>query len=123
MTPIRTTLALLLASGLLASGAAALAKAPKEKTVHGAIAVNRDTRAFGYASNSKTATDAKREALRQCGDKKCEVVSSFRNGCAAVADDGKKLVPMTGATRDEAETKVMRKCGAGCKVLAWACTP
>ena len=29
---------------------------------------------------------------------------------------------MTGVTRDEAETKVMRKCGKDCTVLAWACT-
>ena len=123
MNPIRTTLALVLAAGLVYPGAPVLAKSPKGKTVHGAIAVNRDTKAVGYAYDLKTAQEAKREALKQCGERKCEVLTSFKNGCAAVAHRERKLMGMSGVTRDEAETKVMRKCGAECKVLAWACTP
>ena len=119
---IHTRVVLLLLSAVLILPASALAKAPKEKPIHGAIAINRDSNAVGYAYDFKTALDAKREALKQCGEKKCEVVASFRNGCAAVASGGKKLVTMTGATRDEAETKVTRKCGAECRIVAWACT-
>ena len=120
--PAYPTFALLVAVGLALPGAPAPAAAPKGKTVHGAIAVNRDTQVFGYAYDARTATDARREALKQCGEKKCEVLTSFKNGCAAVASAQRKLVSMTGTTRDEAETKVLRKCGAECKVLAWACT-
>ena len=121
MNPIRVTIALLLAAGLVFPGAPALAKSPK-KTVYGAIAVNRDTHVAGYAYDFKTAQEAKREALKQCGERKCEVLASFKNSCAAVANGHNKLITMTGATRDEAETKVMRKCGKDCTVLAWACT-
>ena len=119
--PVRAAIALLLAAGVLIAGAPALAKAPK-KTVHGAIAVNRDTKAVGYAYDFKTAQEAKREALKQCGEKKCEVLASFRNGCAAAATGKGRMMTMTGATRDEAETKVMRKCGKDCALVAWACT-
>lgn len=110
----------MLATGLVFSGASA--PAPKAKAIHGAIAVNRDTKAAGYAYNFKTAIEAKREALKQCGERKCEVLASFHNGCAAIADSQGKLTTMTGATRDEAETKATRGCGAECKILAWACT-
>ena len=118
------TIALLLAAGLFFSSApasASPAKTPK-KTVYGAIAANRDGKAVGYAYDFKTSKDAKREALRQCGEQKCEVLVTFRNGCAAAASGKGKVVTMTGTTRDEAETKVMRKCGKDCAVLAWACT-
>ena len=118
----RATVAVLIAGGVLGAGAPALAKAPK-KAVYGAIAVNRDTKAVGYAYDFKTAQEAKRAALKQCGEQKCEVLASFRNGCAAAATGNKgKLATMTGATRDEAETKATRKCGKDCTILAWACT-
>ena len=114
-------IALLLAAGLLSAGAPAHAKAPK-KSVYGAIAVNRDTRVVGYAYDFKTSQEAKRAALTQCGERKCEVLVTFRNGCAAAATGRDRFVTMTGVTQDEAETKVMRKCGKGCAILAWACT-
>jgi hypothetical protein len=122
MNPFRPTIVLILSAGLMFPGAPALAKSPKGKTVHGAIAVNRDTRVVGYAYDFKTAPEAKREALKQCGERKCEVLASFKNGCAAVAGGQSKAMAMTGVTRDEAETKVLRKCGKDCTVLAWACT-
>src|SRR5262245_47835401 len=112
MNPLRAMGAWVLTAVLLSASASVLAKSEKKgKTVHGAIAVNRDAQAVGYAYDFKTAQEAKREALKQCGDKKCEVVVGFKNGCAAVAGVRNKLVATTGITRDEAETKVMRKCG------------
>jgi len=119
--PAAATIAWLFAAGLAMGCAPALAKVPK-KTVYGAIAANRDTKAVGYAYDFKTSQEAKREALRQCGEQKCEVLVTFRNGCAAAATGKGRMTTMTGATRDEAETKVMRKCGKDCTVLAWACT-
>ena len=115
-------IAFLLLAVSLAAPAAAAAKDKKKSGAHGAIAINRDSKAVGYAYDFKTAQDAKREALAQCGEKKCEVVVSFRGGCAAVARSGKRLATSTGVTRDEAETKATRKCGKDCAVLAWACT-
>jgi hypothetical protein len=113
-----------IAISLLAAGMTVPAAAAEggKKGSHGAIAINRDSRAVGYAYDFKSAQDAKREALARCGEKQCEVVVTFRGGCAAVARSGKRLVTAAGATRDEAETKATRKCGKDCAVLAWACT-
>ena len=121
MVALRTAAVLLLAASLAVPAAAAPAQ--KGKGSHGAIALNRDSKAVGYAYDFKAAQDAKREALARCGEKKCEVVATFRGGCAAVAGSGKRLGTSTGATRDEAETKATRKCGGkDCAVVAWACT-
>ena len=118
----RAVAVVLLAVSLAAAAAGAMAAEKKSSGSHGAIAVNRDSKAVGYAYDFKGARDAKRAALAQCGEKKCEVVASFRGGCAAVAGSGKRLATSTGATRDEAESKATRKCGKDCAVVAWACT-
>jgi Domain of unknown function (DUF4189) len=122
MTPVRALVTLVLAAGLACPAACALAKSQKGKAVYGAIAVNRDTRGVGYAYDFKNAQEAKREALKQCGGGKCELLTSFKNGCAAVAEGRNRLTMANGMTRDEAETKATRKCGADCRILAWACT-
>ena len=116
---------LLLALALTGAATIAPAKEPgksQAKGSHGAIAINRGSKAVGYAYDFKTAQDAKREALRQCGEKQCEVAVSFRGACGVVSGSGKRIATATGVTRDEAETKAMRKCGKDCAVLAWACT-
>ena len=116
---------LLLAAALTGAATLAPAKAPAKsqaKGPHGAIAINRGSKAVGYAYDFKTAKDAKRAALDQCGEKQCEVVVTFRGACAAVSGNGKRIATATGITRDEAETKATRKCGKDCAVLAWACT-
>jgi hypothetical protein len=101
----------------------ALAKIVKKKGLHGAIALQRETGQFGYASDSTTLRAAKIEALRQCADPRCEVVASFRNACGALARGPKKYFSATGATRQEAETKALRLCAAkDCAVTTWACT-
>jgi len=122
---LRAMAVLLLAAGLAVPAAQAPAKEPAKKQAkgpHGAIALNRGSKAVGYAYDFKTAQDAKREALRQCGEKQCEVVVSFHSGCGAVSGSGKRISTATGITRDEAETKATRKCGKECAVIAWACT-
>ena len=121
-SPLRAMAGVLLAVALLCPGASAAAAKDPGKGAYGAIALNRDSKAVGYAYDFKAAKDAKREALVQCGEKKCEVVASFRGGCAAVSGSGKKLETATGSTRDEAETKASRQCGKDCAVLAWACS-
>lgn len=109
------------AAVLLPAVASAAHKAPRN-AVYGAIAVNPKTKAYGYTYDFGNSRDAKREALRQCGEPACEVVANFRNGCAAVAAGKGKPAAATGATRQEAEAKALRRCGGDCAVLAWACT-
>jgi len=88
----------------------------------GAIAYHRASQSWGVSFDKARARDASVEALKQCGQRECEVVHKFKNGCAALADGPKAAAATSGATRDEAETKALKRCGAGCKPIAWACT-
>lgn len=94
---------------------------------HGAIAYDRESQAWGLSYDKVRARDASIEALKQCGRKQCEVVRKFRSGCAALAQGTKGFAAVSGATRDEAETKTLRRCGErnggkDCTLVAWACT-
>jgi hypothetical protein len=88
----------------------------------GAIAYHRLSQSWGVSFDTAKERDASVAALRQCGHRECEVVHKFKNGCAALADGPTKAATASGATRDEAETKAMKKCGGGCQPIAWACT-
>ena len=93
----------------------------------GAIAYHRASQSWGVSFDQPHSRDAAQEALKQCGHKNCEVLHRFKNGCAALADSPKKAFTASGATRDEAETRVLRICSgpkgdAGCRAVAWACT-
>ena len=105
----------------------ALAKVVVKKGVYGAIALQRETDQFGYAYNAVTSRAAKLEALKQCADPRCEVVVAFSNACGALARQPargpKGYFSATGATRQEAETKALRRCvSKDCAIAAWACT-
>jgi hypothetical protein len=93
----------------------------------GAIAYHRATQSWGVSYDMARARDASIDALKQCGQNECEVVHKFKNGCAALADGPKVFAPSSGATRAEAETKALKRCGtlnkgASCNLVAWACT-
>ena len=89
----------------------------------GAIAYHQDSGSVGYSYDFGSSREARTEALKQCNHLKCEVILGFRSACAALAKTPKKSAAMTGATRQEAEAKALRKCGAkDCEVLVWACT-
>jgi len=94
---------------------------------YGAIAYHRESHSWGLSFDKARARDANVQALQQCGRKQCEVVRKFRNGCAALAEGPKTFAAVSGVTRDEAETKTLRRCGErnrgkDCTLLAWACT-
>jgi len=88
----------------------------------GAIAYHRASQSWGVSYDMARSRDAGVEALKQCGHRQCEVIHKFKNGCAALADGSKAAATSSGATRDEAETKALKRCGAGCRPIAWACT-
>jgi hypothetical protein len=92
------------------------------RVYNGAIAYHRDSSSYGYAIDRNTAREAQIEALRQCRHPECEVVVRLRNNCGAVANGPQRFFTGTGATREEAQTKAMRACGATCELAAWACT-
>jgi Domain of unknown function (DUF4189) len=94
---------------------------------YGAIAYHRESQSWGLSFDKARARDANVQALQQCGRKQCEVVHKFKNGCAALAEGPKTFAAVSGATRDEAETKTLRRCsekngGKDCTLIAWACT-
>ena len=120
-------LALMLSAALACAAQPALAKVVVKKGVYGAIALQRETDQFGYAYNAVTSRAAKLEALKQCADPRCEVVVAFSNACGALARQPargpKGYFSATGATRQEAETKALRRCvSKDCAIAAWACT-
>ena len=89
---------------------------------YGAIAFHRETRSYGYAVDRRSSREARVDALKQCGNEKCEVVLALKGGCGALSAGGKNYFVSRGATRQEAETKSIRQCGKDCEVLIWACT-
>src|SRR6185503_998545 len=92
----------------LAAGPALAQKAARGPW--GSIAYSTKTGAYGYAVDRTTKRDAETEAFRICGTN-CDLVRSFRNGCAAVAARPKRVASDTGASREIAEAKALRKCG------------
>jgi hypothetical protein len=113
----RTALLVLL---LASAGAAAAQKVPKSG-LWGAIAYSTKTGAYGYAVDYATKRAAETEAFRICGTN-CDLVRSFRNSCAAVATREKRVASDTGASREIAQVKALRKCGDRCTIAVWACT-
>lgn len=113
---------LALAAALLAALPADAAKQSAVPNRFGAIAYHRASQSWGVSFDTARARDASVTALKQCGHRQCEVVHKFKNGCAALADGPKAFATSSGATRDEAETKAVRRCGADCNPVAWACT-
>jgi Domain of unknown function (DUF4189) len=116
----------LLAAALLALAPAGACAATAKKSAvpnrFGAIAYHRPSQSWGVSYDMARERDASVAALQQCGNRECEVVHKFKNGCAALVDGPKTFAASPGATRDEAETKALKRCGAGCKLVAWACT-
>jgi hypothetical protein len=115
--------ALFLAACAALLAAQAHAAKPKTPASYGAIAYHRDSQRWGASHAARTAREAKVGALERCGERRCEVVLDIRNGCGALADGPKRYATAPGATRDEAQTKALRKCGGdACRIVAWACT-
>jgi hypothetical protein len=95
---------------------------PRATSWHGAIAYHRDSGRYGYAVDRPDAREARRVALRECQDPRCEVKLEIRNGCGALAKGGRRLAASKGSTREEAESKAIGKCGPDCEAVVWACT-
>lgn len=90
--------------------------------LYGAIAYHQPSGNMGWATDRSTSREARIEALKQCGHEQCVVVATVSRNCAALARNPKKFAVQKGATRQEAETKALGKCGAGCEIAAWTCT-
>jgi hypothetical protein len=114
------TAAMLLLS--VATTASLAASSKSKSSSYGAIAYHQASGSMGWATDRRTSREASMEALKQCGHEQCVVVASVTRNCAALARNPKKFAVQKGATRQEAETKALAKCGAGCEVAVWTCT-
>jgi hypothetical protein len=119
---VSATLALLFFAGYFSVPAAAQGKPATRNALHGAIAYHQASGSMGWATDRRTDREAKIEALKQCGHEQCVVVATVTRNCAALARNPKKFVVQKGATRQEAETKALTKCGTGCEIAVWTCT-
>jgi hypothetical protein len=97
-------------------------KALTRGALHGAIAYHQGSGSVGWATDRASSREARIEALKQCGHEQCVVVATVTRSCAALAKNPKKFSVQKGATRQEAETKALGKCGAGCEIAVWTCT-
>jgi uncharacterized protein DUF4189 len=92
-----------------------------KRQLWGAIAFNTKSGSYGYSVDRKTRREAERDAFRQCGAN-CDLIRPFRDACAAVASKPTRTSSDTGASREIAEMKAMKKCGSDCAIKVWACT-
>ena len=92
-----------------------------KRQLWGAIAYSTKSGSFGYAIDMKTKRDAETAAFRQCGSN-CDLIRTFRDACTAVEAKPTRTSSDTGASREIAEMKAMKKCGGDCTVKVWACT-
>lgn len=112
---------------LLAAWAATAIAAEKEakpsrNQFYGAIAHHAASKSVGWATDRRTSREARLEALKHCGHEQCVIVGTVTRGCAALATSVKASVVQQGVTRQEAQTKALAKCGAGCEIAVWTCT-
>jgi len=114
--------AVLLVAALLLAVPAQAAKQSATPNRFGAIAFHRASQSWGLSYDTARARDAEVAALKQCAQRECVVIHKFKNGCAALVSGPKAFAAASGATRDEAETKALKRCGESCAALAWGCT-
>lgn len=116
-----------MASGVLAaaSPAAATAATTGESAAryyYGAIAVSRNGD-IGRSWDYKTEAAAKRRALRECGRSSCKVLTTFVNGCGAVAYNSRRNVYWggRGSTPAKAKRNAIANAGGG-RWIVYQCT-
>ena len=109
----------LLALPIVAPDAAAARQGNRQ--LWGAIAYDTKSGSYGYAIDMKTRREAEAAAFRQCGAN-CDLIRPFRDACAAVAAKPTRTSSDTGASREIAQMKAMKKCGSDCAIKVWACT-
>ncbi|MEV0611970.1 DUF4189 domain-containing protein [Nonomuraea sp. NPDC050404] len=119
-----------LASGVLAAAVPAAASATTTVTAgessarayYGAIAVARNGRT-GRSWDYSTLSAAKRRALKECGRSSCKVLTTFVNGCGAVAYNSRRNIYWggRGSTPAKAKRNAVANAGGG-RWIVYQCT-
>ncbi|MEV4676232.1 MULTISPECIES: DUF4189 domain-containing protein [Actinomadura] len=89
---------------------------------YGAIAVGRNG-AIGKAWDYDTPAAARRRALNECPTSGCKVLTTFVNGCGAVAYNSRtnKYWGGHGSTKAAAQRNAINNAGGG-RWITWVCT-
>ncbi|MBB3227109.1 hypothetical protein FHW69_001710 [Luteibacter sp. Sphag1AF] len=94
----------------------------------GAIAVDLNTARSGTAADEESQSNAENTARRVCesnGGSNCEIILSYFNQCAAVAQnpEGGPFGKAHAVTLEKAESMALAACpGSGCKVIYSKCS-
>jgi hypothetical protein len=93
----------------------------------GAIALDSSSGSLGIASQRKSKSEAKSEAIDDCkreGGKDCKLVGTYHNQCAAVVYGKQRMGYGSAATIPEAITEAIKGCGLGesCKPIYSNCS-
>ncbi|NKZ05966.1 DUF4189 domain-containing protein [Actinomadura latina] len=89
---------------------------------YGAIAVGRNG-SIGKAWDFDSPSTARRRALNECKSSSCKVLTTFVNGCGAVAYNSRtnKYWGGRGATKTAAQRNAISNAGGG-RWVSWVCT-
>ncbi|MER6996745.1 DUF4189 domain-containing protein [Streptomyces sp. NPDC000410] len=95
---------------------------PPPPTYYGAIAVGRDG-GLGRSWDHRSASAAEQGALNGCARSDCQVLTTFSNGCGAVAYNSatNQYWGGRGATQTEAQNNAIARAGGG-RWITWVCT-
>lgn len=80
---------------------------------YGALALDEKTSSLGSSNNHSSLAEAKKAAIRQCGEKGCKVITWVKNGCIAAAGGkvgSKWKLTKAAEERGEAEQIAMSRC-------------
>lgn len=95
---------------------------------YGAIAYGKSSQAWGYSYGYDDSAGAQRKAMSTCrpNGNDCAIVSTFSDGCAAVAAaEGPGYAVAQGKTEEAAKGQALKLCGAGgikgCEIQVWSC--
>ena len=93
----------------------------------GAVAMDTyETANVGAAHAKSSRAEAEKIAMKNCldlGSKKCQLISTYSNGCVALAESGAWLGIASRATLSESESAALSQCkDASCKVVFHDCS-
>lgn len=94
----------------------------------GAVAMDTyETANVGASHDKSSRPEAERIAMDNClglGSKKCQLISTYSNGCVALAESDTHFGIASEPTLSDAQRSAMRECnGASCKVVYSNCSP
>lgn len=93
----------------------------------GAVAMDTyETANVGASHDKSSRAEAERIAMDNClglGSKKCQLISTYSNGCVALAESDTHFGIASEPTLSDAQRAAMRECnGASCKVVFTSCS-